>query len=271
MRRIALTLLTAISLLVILSASQMVLAWESLDSLAPPDNKYYVWDNFDTNIESSRFTLRQGACNIVGYSTSAEAWCELRPYQASVAFYYSTTSWVHPWKSYMAMTAKLYSTHNMNPDGDWFAWLDLDRGGIHFSFGFSFHPTCDNYHYLAGVSMNGVFYPGWYTEAYCGPGTVVWHYYRVIAGYKQVNGVWRSWVWFYLGNMEGTWWYTWEKDLTDYGFGSYNSGTGVADYPMTISFGWDNVSGKSVTVPYMGVDFIAKKLDGENPHPPGWG
>jgi hypothetical protein len=50
------------------------------------------------------------------------------------------------------------------------------------------------------------------------------------------------------------------------GWGGYQSGSGIADFPMKPDFGWDNYVHQSQG-PNIGIDFIAKKFDSGSPFP----
>jgi len=81
------------------------------------------------------------------------------------------------------------------------------RGSDFYDIGFRFRPEWTNDHAQAYVAKNGLVYLGWYCDFYVRDfnNCAGFHYYRAIAGYKQVNGVWRSWACFFIGKGNGDW------------------------------------------------------------------
>jgi len=269
MKKLAL-FLTVAMLMAVLSTST-VSAWEGLESSAPPDNKYYVWDNYQGSSNVNRWTVGStdpGAyMYIIGYYTSQDAWCQ---FQSTGTFYYKSSQWfIHPTRNYVAVTARMYSHHNptLSWIGDWTMNLLLAKDGDAYTFGFCFIPASEYVAYWA-IAKNGVTYQNTLYKFSLANQLCQWHYYRILLGYNMVNGVYVSWVWFFVGyDLTNNWIKVGEMNLQQaYGFGGYLSGAGVGDYPVCIYWGWHGQP--SVQSNFgIGIDFIARKLDSESPFP----
>lgn len=267
--------LTVAMLIAVLSTSTVV-AWEPLDSPAPPDGKLLVFDNFDTNIELSRWS-RSGQLGDVFAYTSQDAWYEPRPYDATSGYWWSVARSSNP-VGHVSLTYRAFSTHyggGFTWQGDWAIGQVTFRGGTNnWAFGIAFYPWEGNTKAHCVIAKDTG--AGYYSLHWDLPFNVLdfggcggWHYYRIICGYDYWTG-WDSYVWFYVGNDNGHWTYLGGHDCTTDSmmrFSKRGYGAGITDYPFELCFGWHNYIGAQVTSPWIGLDFVAWKWTGDAPWP----
>jgi len=274
-----LSLILAIALLAVLATTQTALAYEPLDSLAPPDYKYYVYDNFwGPSLETWWHQgYPQGLLTVSWQQNLYNKWVKLDPYFGIRCQYISNLELWHPTRNYVALTWKLRRTQAIWQDSGWFIGFRQIRNGHEYMFGWQFLDTQNTKAQLR-VTEDG--FMKWQWDATVGPGFGYWFYYRIILGYTIIAGSWHSWVWFYLGEVgssedggwgtPNTWFFAGETDLSALlGWGGYLSGSGVCDYGNSMTF-IRYGSNTGIPDPDMSFDFVAKKCGEQGDTNPGF-